>query len=88
SHVRIIYENIIPDKKDNFKKINTNNLGTPYDYGSVMHYSRFAFSRNGQPTIVPIPDSNVAIGRATEMSKWDIDRINRLYGCAKQLYSE
>ncbi|XP_041918489.1 low choriolytic enzyme-like isoform X1 [Alosa sapidissima] len=87
-HVRILYENIKQGKKRNFKKIKTNNMDTPYDYGSVMHYSRsvmhysrYAFSRNRQPTIVPIPDANVAIGRATQMSSWDIARINRLYGC-------
>ncbi|KAF3833222.1 hypothetical protein F7725_026887 [Dissostichus mawsoni] len=33
------------------------------------------------PTIIPIPDSNVAIGRATQMSPTDILRVNRLYGC-------
>ncbi|XP_012706100.1 high choriolytic enzyme 1 [Fundulus heteroclitus] len=81
SHVRIILENVISGQEHNFRKINTNNLGTPYDYNSVMHYGRFAFSRNREPTIVPIPDSNVEIGRATQMSPNDILRVNRLYQC-------
>ncbi|XP_062405955.1 low choriolytic enzyme-like [Sardina pilchardus] len=78
-HVRILYENLRGG--GHFKKIKTNNLGTPYDYGSVMQHSRYAFSRNGKPTIVPIPDTNVPIGKATHMSHWDIIRIQRLYGC-------
>ncbi|KAJ8412877.1 hypothetical protein AAFF_G00104590 [Aldrovandia affinis] len=80
-HVRILYQNVIQGQQHNFRKIATNNLGTPYDYNSVMHYGRYAFSRNRQPTIVPIPNSNVAIGRATQMSRNDILRINRLYRC-------
>ncbi|KAG7315296.1 hypothetical protein KOW79_021384 [Hemibagrus wyckioides] len=78
-HVRILLENVIPGQEHNFDKVNTNNLNTPYDYNSVMHYSRFAFSRNRQPTILPIPDNDVPIGRATEMSRNDILRVNRLY---------
>lgn len=81
NHVRILLQNVIPGQEHNFRKINTNNLGTPYDYNSVMHYGRFAFSRNRQPTIVPIPNPNVEIGRATQMSRNDILRVNRLYGC-------
>ncbi|XP_034039603.1 low choriolytic enzyme-like [Thalassophryne amazonica] len=80
-HVRILLENVIPGLEYNFRKIATRNLDTPYDYGSVMHYGRYAFSRNRQPTIVPIPDSDVAIGRATQMSPVDILRVNRLYSC-------
>ncbi|XP_056268844.1 hatching enzyme 1.2-like [Pseudoliparis swirei] len=80
-HVRILLDNIIPGMQRNFRRIRTLNLGTPYDYNSIMHYGRFAFSRNRMPTILPIPDSNVSIGRATRMSPTDILRVNRLYGC-------
>lgn len=84
-HVRILLENVIPGMEHNFRKIDTRNLNTPYDYNSVMHYDRFAFSRNREPTIVPIPDENVAIGRATEMSANDILRVNRLYTCSSNV---
>lgn len=80
-HVRILLQNVIQGMEHNFRKIQTNNLGTPYDYDSVMHYGRYAFSKNSQPTIIPIPNANVAIGRATRMSRIDILRINRLYRC-------
>uniref|UniRef100_A0A3P8N9F0 Metalloendopeptidase n=1 Tax=Astatotilapia calliptera TaxID=8154 RepID=A0A3P8N9F0_ASTCA len=86
-HVRILLENVIPGMEHNFRKINTRNLDTPYDYNSVMHYGRFAFSRDREPTIVPIPDENVAIGRATEMSANDILRVNRLYTCKMDLHT-
>ncbi|KAM4602466.1 low choriolytic enzyme-like [Polymixia lowei] len=84
-HVRILLQNVIRGQEHNFDKIATRNLGTPYDYNSVMQYSRFAFSRNRQPTILPIPDNNVVIGRATEMSAVDILRVNRLYNCTSQV---
>ncbi|XP_068596318.1 hatching enzyme 1.2-like [Brachionichthys hirsutus] len=80
-HVRILLQNVIPGQERNFRKIRTNNLGTPYDYMSVMHYGRFDFSRNGNPTIEPIPDRNAIIGRATRMSRLDIRRVNLLYKC-------
>uniref|UniRef100_A0A667ZYU5 Metalloendopeptidase n=1 Tax=Myripristis murdjan TaxID=586833 RepID=A0A667ZYU5_9TELE len=77
-HVRILLQNVI---QHNFWKIqNSRNLGTPYDYNSVMHYGRYAFSSNGQPTIVPVPNPDVSIGRANQMSPTDILRVNRLYG--------
>ncbi|KAJ8340227.1 hypothetical protein SKAU_G00348600 [Synaphobranchus kaupii] len=82
-HVCILYKNIIPGRAKNFRKIITNNLGTPYDYNSIMHYGRYAFSKNGKPTIVPIPNRYVAIGKAKKLSRIDIIRINRLYGCGR-----
>jgi len=30
----------------------TSTFGLPYDYTSVMHYPRYAFSKNGKETIV------------------------------------
>lgn len=38
---------------------------------------------NNQPTMLPYPNSNVAFGQATEMSKNDIARLNSLYKCCK-----
>merc|ERR1712168_576169 len=48
---------------------------------SVMQYHKYAFSKNNQPTMVPIPNQNVEIGKASQMSRNDIDRLNRLYKC-------
>ncbi|XP_036375464.1 low choriolytic enzyme-like [Megalops cyprinoides] len=84
-HVKILYENIEPDMESNFRKIETNNLETPYDYNSVMEYGRYAFSKNKKPTIIPIPDESVEIGKAKEMSPNDILRVNRLYECSATL---
>ncbi|XP_071393925.1 hatching enzyme 1.2-like isoform X2 [Centroberyx affinis] len=80
-HVSILYQNIQPGRAHNFRKVATNNLGTPYDYNSVMHYGRFAFSKNRQPTIIPKPNANAVIGRASRMSANDIKRVNILYQC-------
>lgn len=80
-YVDIHYENIIPSMVFNFRKVNTNNLNTPYDYSSIMHYPKNAFSYTGYPTIVPKPDPNVAIGESRVLSQLDIYRVNILYEC-------
>lgn len=81
-YVRINWQNIEPRMAYNFHKQNTNNLNTPYDYSSIMHYGRTAFSiRYGQDSITPIPNSRVRIGQRKGMSQIDIRRINRLYKC-------
>uniref|UniRef100_A0A3Q1FIE0 Metalloendopeptidase n=1 Tax=Acanthochromis polyacanthus TaxID=80966 RepID=A0A3Q1FIE0_9TELE len=81
SYVRINWQNMNPQMGNNFQKQNTNNLNTPYDYSSIMHYGRTAFSINGRDTITPIPNANVQIGQRRGMSRWDVKRINLLYRC-------
>jgi len=79
-YVDINWDNISSYNYHNFYKQDTNNLGTPYDYQSVMHYNKFAFTKNGQDTITTIPNQ-VPFGGASRMSDIDIQRINRLYQC-------
>ncbi|XP_062326613.1 hatching enzyme 1.2-like isoform X3 [Osmerus eperlanus] len=81
NHIRVVLQNVQSGMEHNFRKIATLNQGTSYDYGSVMQYHRTAFSKNGQPTMVPIPNSNVAFGQAKEMSRNDKARLNTLYKC-------
>jgi len=78
-HIRVMLENVEEGKERNFDKFATLNQNTGYDYNSVMQYKRDAFSKNDLDTMVPIPDSSVPIGFATEMSQADIIRVNRLY---------
>ncbi|KAI9517967.1 hypothetical protein NQZ68_001137 [Dissostichus eleginoides] len=82
SYVRINWQNINPQNAYNFKRHATNNLNTPYDYTSIMHYGKTAFSiQRGKDSITPIPNPNVQIGQRKGMSRWDIVRINKLYRC-------
>ncbi|XP_034555196.1 low choriolytic enzyme-like [Notolabrus celidotus] len=80
-YVKINFENFNEYYSINFQKKDTNNLNTPYDYSSLMHYGRTAFGSFGKETITPIPDASVPIGQRQSLSEIDILRINRLYKC-------
>ncbi|CAL8314184.1 unnamed protein product [Boreogadus saida] len=80
-HIQINWENISPDYRHNFRKRDTNNLGLPYDYRSLTHYGRRAFSTVWKDTITPIPDASVRIGSGNGLSGLDIQKINKLYKC-------
>ena len=48
------WQNIQSSHQYNFDKYDeeVEYLGFPYDLNSIMHYDNFAFSLNGEPTIV------------------------------------
>ncbi|KAG8001033.1 High choriolytic enzyme 1, partial [Nibea albiflora] len=86
NHIKVLLQNVQSGMEHNFRKIATLNQGTPYDYNSVMQYHKYAFSKNNQPTMLPIPNSNVSFGNAKEMSRNDIARLNTLYKCCECLH--
>ncbi|CAI9583136.1 unnamed protein product [Staurois parvus] len=82
NYVNITYSNIMPGAEGNFQQFDTQNQGMEYDYGSVMHYPRYAFSVDGSsPTIVPKPNASVPIGQRYGLSTLDVAKINKLYDC-------
>ncbi|KAH8343701.1 hatching enzyme 1.2 [Drosophila kikkawai] len=82
-YVAIQYNNVQSSAMNNFEKAaRTEAFGVPYDYGSVMHYSKNAFSINGQPTIVAMQANGAdKMGQRNGFSDLDIQKLNRMYDC-------
>ncbi len=77
--IRINFDNIVDSEKSNFEMHESDAVQvTPYDITSIMHYGGFAFSKNGQPTIVRVSDG-APVPRSSELSPTDIDGVNFLY---------
>ncbi|XP_034558914.1 meprin A subunit beta-like [Notolabrus celidotus] len=86
-YVDIMWDRIEPGKRHNFKTrddTESSALGVPYDYGSVMHYSKSSFNIGSDPTIVTkIPKFMDGIGQRMGFSASDLTKLNRLYNCTK-----
>ncbi|XP_075463569.1 embryonic protein UVS.2-like [Ascaphus truei] len=81
-YVTIMTQYISPGDLSSFTIQDSDNLGLEYDYESVMHYARNAFSNtSGKDTIVPKADPSVEIGQENGLSSLDISKINKLYQC-------
>lgn len=77
--VQVLWENIEPAKRHNFDQhINDNDDVGPYDYDSIMHYRRDAFSANGGYTIVPL-QYGAEIGQRSHLSDLDIEAVKYMY---------
>jgi len=84
SFITIHHENVDENLRHNFNiykwGTDVENQGFGYDYGSIMHYPRDAFSTNGKPTI-STKEANKVIGQREKLSETDIKEIRHYYGC-------
>nr|XP_006813007.1 PREDICTED: blastula protease 10-like isoform X2 [Saccoglossus kowalevskii] len=86
SYVYLISQNIQRGMEYNFEKYGTDyidDLGSSYDYHSIMHYHHTAFTINGESTILPTragvkPED---LGSSPQFTSTDIFKLNRLYNC-------
>ncbi|KAM9323129.1 meprin A subunit beta-like [Pholidichthys leucotaenia] len=86
-YVTIKWDRIQEGKEHNFNTYDdttSSSLGVPYDYGSMMHYSKNAFRNGTEPTIVTnIPAFSDVIGQRMEFSDSDLLKLHRLYNCTQ-----
>jgi hypothetical protein len=76
--VTINFAKIQPGMEHNFNQhITDGDDFGPYDYGSIMHYPRDAFSVDGSDTITPV-DPAAVIGQRTALSPGDIAAANSM----------
>jgi len=84
NYVTIITQNIWSGLESQFDKASARDidlLGLDYDLNSVMHYSEWAFSRNGEKTIVA-KDGTSPLGNEEGLTLLDAAKINKLYECS------
>lgn len=79
TYVTIHWANIQSGMEHNFNQhiSDGDDIGS-YDYGSIMHYGAYAFSKNNQPTITP-KQSGVTIGQRNGLSAGDIAAVHFMY---------
>ncbi|XP_047457107.1 hatching enzyme 1.2 isoform X2 [Mugil cephalus] len=81
NYVTIMWPNIWRDRLRNFEKFRSDGLDLPYDYGSIMHFGMYAYSQDGEPTIIAKNSKDIKLGQRSSLSNIDKLKINRLYKC-------
>ena len=74
-HVVIDFDNIADGKERNFEVIESARLLGPYNLESIMHYGPTSFSRNGEPTIVPLDGAGLNMGQRIRLTETDVDAV-------------
>jgi len=88
-YIKIIWDNVMQGYKSQYNKAKNSSFdsyGVDYDYASVMHYDKYGFTKNGEPTIA-YADSVNTTGLPTEfgqeldggMTDLDLEQLNLLY---------
>jgi len=87
SYIKVRWENIQTHSEHNFKKQSLQKVdsrGTPYDYLSIMQYSKTAFGKDQRVTMQTIdPYFTDLIGAGPGFSDIDVEQINKMYNCHK-----
>ncbi|KAI1718012.1 astacin (Peptidase family m12A) domain-containing protein [Ditylenchus destructor] len=86
-YIKVHYENIASGTEGQFEKVPkyaATTYGVKYDYRSVMHYQKDAFSANGRVTMQTKNSKfQDIIGNVPEASKGDWVKICSIYKCPK-----
>ncbi|RXG57267.1 Low choriolytic enzyme [Armadillidium vulgare] len=93
-YVEIVWDNIKEVSKHNFNSYGTNFLDTfeeDYDYGSIMHYSPYAFAIDYEEYTIKTkasksfthldPEYQDVIGQRKGLSDTDLQKLLKMYNC-------
>lgn len=77
-YIQVLEDNIEPGQEGNFFiNLSSYKVGE-YDFNSIMHYSNYGFSRNGNPTILRLDNPDLPTG-GNELTATDVATIDYLY---------
>lgn len=86
NYIRVDWDQIQDGKQFNFEVLEFGSqLHGDYDYGSIMHYGEYFFSRNGERSIIAPGD--VDIGQRVALSHSDIAAIDAMYATDLALHA-
>lgn len=82
-YVTVQWEHVLEgEDNQNLAKEDTENHNIPYDYSSLMHYSVYAFSKDGEKTLEYTNTDYEFLGlRENTLSFYDIEDITKAYNC-------
>ena len=69
---------------DKYSHLDADVLNVGYDYQSLMHYGKTAFSKNGEITMQAIGNANLDLGQNSDLDSSDLTQLNALYDCASE----